>query len=285
MYTYKVQKLPKNTVELEINIPKEDIKKEKQEALKRLQKDLVVEGFRKGKVPLAIAEKHLSSDTIYQEMLKVLLSKIYSEIIQKESLKPIINPKVDLVKAKENEDWVVKITVALKPDVNLGEYKKKIKEVKANSKKADIWVPGKDKEKPKEDNSKLLNEILEAVLKEVKLEIADLIIDEELNYRLARLVDDIQKLGMTTEAYLKSRNLTMEQLRENYKREIEDTYKLEFILAEIADKENIKVEKEDLDKLFVNIKDEKEKQQAYENSYYYASIIRKQKTIDFLLNL
>ncbi|MGB9883386.1 MAG: trigger factor [Microgenomates group bacterium] len=286
MHTYKIKKLPKNTVEIEINIPNDLIKKEKHEALVRLQKNLVVEGFRKGKVPLSIAEKHLSADTIYQEMLKVLLSKIYEEVVKKESLKPIANPKVDLLKAKEGEDWLIKITLAEKPEVNLGEYKKKVKDLKANTKKADIWVPGKDKEvKKDEDNSKLLNQILEAVLNEAKVEIPDLIIEDELNYRLSRLVDDIQKLGMTTDAYLKSKNLTMEQLKENFRKEIEDTYKLEFILTEIADKENIKVEKADLDKLFDNIKDEKERQQAYENSYFYASIIRKQKTIDFLLNL
>ncbi|WP_348265411.1 hypothetical protein, partial [Salmonella enterica] len=71
----------------------------------------------------------------------------------------------------------------------------------------------------------------------------------------------------------------METIKEQFKREIEDTYKLEFLLAEVADSEAIKVEKTDLDKLFSNIKDEKEKQMAEANSYYYATVLRKQKTI------
>ena len=75
------------------------------------------------------------------------------------------------------------------------------------------------------------------------------------------------------------------ELSELIKKEIEDTYKLEFILSEIADKENIKVEKEDLDKLFTNIKEEKERKAAEANSYFYASILRKQKTLDFLISL
>jgi len=53
----------------------------------------------------------------------------------------------------------------------------------------------------------------------------------------------------------------------------------------IADKENIKVENSDIEKLFLNIKDDKEREKAKENSYYYASILRKQKTIDFLISL
>ncbi len=288
MYSYKLKKLPKNSLEINLTIPAADIKKEKEGAFSRLQQELTVEGFRKGKVPLPIAQKHLSPEAVLQEMIKVLLTRIYEEIIKKDSLRPIINPKVELVKVQDGQDWEVKLTLAEKPVVELKEYKKVVKETIVEGKKADIWVPGKDKpadKKPEQDRSKLMNLILEAVLKEVKVEVSDLIINEELDLRLSRLVDDVEKIGLTTDAYLKSKNLTMDQLKTTYRREIEDTYKLEFVLSEIADKENIKVEKEDLDKLFVNIKDEKERKAAAENSYYYASILRKQKTLDFLLTL
>ena len=77
----------------------------------------------------------------------------------------------------------------------------------------------------------------------------------------------------------------MDTLKAQFKKETEDTYKLEFVLAEIADKENLKVEQADLDKLFVNIKDENEKKKAIQNSYYYATILRKQKTLDYLISL
>ena len=287
MYTYKLNKLPKNTVEITLNLPTSTITKEKETAFVRLQGELTVVGFRKGKAPRAIAEKNLSNETIYQEMMKILLPKIYEEIIKKEKLSPIVNPKIDLTKAKEKEDWEIKITLCEKPAIDLGKYQEAIKEAKVKAKKGDIWVPGKEKqpEKPEENKSKLLNEVLSAVLKEVKIEVPDMIIEEELNHRLARMVDDIQKIGLTVDAYLKSKNLTMDILKNQYKKEIEDTYKIEFILGEIADKEGIKVEKSDLDKLFLNIKDEKERKTAEANGYYYASVLRKQKTLDFLTSL
>lgn len=289
MYSYKLKKLPKNTVEILLNIPLVDLNKEKSAAFTRLQNELTVEGFRKGKVPVPIAQKHLSSDAILQETIKVMLSRYYEEIVKKETLRPIINPKVEFTKAKEGEDWEIKISLAEKPTVELKEYKKAVKEAIEKSKKTDIWVPGKDKVQPpkskEEDKSKVLNLVLEAVLKNTKIEISDLILEEEINHRLARLVDDVEKIGLTTDAYLKSKSLTMEQLKQGFRKEIEDTYKLEFVLAEIADKENIKVEKEDLDKLLLNIKDEKERKTASENSYYYASILRKQKTLDYLISL
>ncbi len=290
MYSYKKEKLPKNTIQLIVDVPRSDIKKEEGEAFSRLQNKLNIKGFRPGKIPNDIAEKHISKDAIYQELAQKLISRIYQEVVTKENLKPIISPKVDLVKAKENEDWQIKIILAEKPIVVLGDYKKIVKEVKAKIRKSNIWIPGKDKavdgtKKLEEDKSKLLNEVLAAVLQETKLEISDLVVEEEINHRLTHLVDEIQKIGLTTENYLKSKNLTMESLKAQFKKETEDTYKLEFALAEIADKEGIKVEKADLDKLFINIHDENERKKAEQNSYYYATILRKQKTLDYLISL
>lgn len=290
MYSYKKEKLPKNTSQLIVEVPKADIKKEEEEAFTRLQQKLTVEGFRPGKAPKAIAEKHIHKDDLYQELAQKMISRIYQEVLTKEGLKPIISPKVDLVKAKEGEDWQIKITVAEKPTITLGDYKKVIKEAKAKAQKSNIWVPGKESTSAKapadkEDKNKLLNEVLSALLNEAKIEVSDLVIEEEINHRLTHLFDEIQKIGLTTENYLKSKNLTMESLKAQFKKETEDTYKLEFILAEIADKENLKVEQADLDKLFVNIKDEKEKKMAVQNSYYYATILRKQKTLDYLISL
>lgn len=291
MYSYKKEKLPKNTLQLIVDVPKADIKKEEDEAFSRLQKNLTVEGFRQGKVPKSIAEKHLTKEVIYQELTQKMISRIYQELVQKEGIRPIISPKIDLPKAKEGEDWQIKIVVAEKPTITLGDYKKIIKEAKEKAKKSNIWVPGKDKTnppaggKPEDDKNQILNGVLTALLSETAIEVSDLVIEEEVNHRLSHLLDEIQKIGLTTDNYLKSKNLTMDTLKAQFKKETEDTYKLEFVLAEIADKENLKVEQADLDKLFVNIKDENEKKKAIQNSYYYATILRKQKTLDYLISL
>jgi trigger factor len=287
MYSYKKNLLPKNTVELIIDIPKEEIKNAYQKAFLSLQKELTLPGFRKGSVPKEMAEKNIKKEKVYEKLIADLIPKIYEEIIKKENLTPLSLPKIELLKAKEEEDWQIKITLAQKPTVDLKNLKTIIQKIKAEQKKEDIWVPGKtqeEKENQEVKNQKLLNLILNALLKEIPCEISDLLIEEELNHRLASLLDDIKKIGLTVDAYLKSKNLTVEQLKEQYRKEIEETYKLEFILLAIADKENITVEKQDLEKIFVNLSPE-ERKKAEENSYFYASILRKQKTLDFLINL
>ena len=267
MYSHTINKLPKRTTEILLKIPAVDIERERKLAFDSLQKELTVEGFRKGKVPKEIAEKHLSKESIYQELLKTLLTGIYEEIVKKENLQPVINPKIDLVKAKEGEDWEVKITIAEKPIVDLGIYKEAMKKAKTEQKKEDIWVPGKDQAKSQSSDSETkkqekLNAVLSVLLREVKYEISDLIIEDELDRRLTQLVDDVRKIGLTVESYLKSKSLTIDDLKSRYKKEIEDMYRLEFILMGIADKENIKVEKSDLYKLFANIKMDSERKEA-----------------------
>ncbi len=276
---------------IEIEVDPETVKKAFDSAYKEAARHTEVPGFRKGKAPKDVAKKHIKTDSVYQELMRSLLPKIYEEIVKKESLRPIVSPKVELIKAKEGEDWELKMTLAEKPSIDLGDYRKLVKEAKEKTKKADIWVPGKgdDKEnkekKDQQNQQQVLNEIMTALLKGIKVDLSPLLIEEELNQRLTRTLDDIQKIGLTVEAYLKSKNITMEELRERTRREIEDTYKLEFILNEIADKEGVKVEKEDLDKVFSHIKDEKELQVAQQNAYFYASILRKQKTLDLLFGL
>lgn len=287
MITHKLNKQPKNTYEINVKISPDEVKKEYTKAFDQLRGELDVKGFRKGKAPVDVAKKHLQDSVVYEHVVRTILPKIYQDIVQKESLKPITSPKVEIIKAKGEEEWEFKITLAEKPEINLDNYKDIVKRAKGEEKKEEIWVPGKDKEEPKKElkDQRLLDKVLSALLKDIKVEMSDLIIEEELNRRLSQLVDDIQKLGMTTETYLKTKNTTVDKLKEQIKREITDVYSLEFMLMEIADRENIAVDQADLDKIFTNIKDTKEKEMAKQNAYYYASLMRKQKTIEYLLSL
>lgn len=290
MYSYKLEQLPKNSSKIEVDIPWGDIQKQYSTAVEHLAKELQIKGYRKGKVPAAVAEKHLTKDQVLQHAVQDMLPQIYSEIVKKEGLQPIINPKIELLKAKEGEDWHLRITVAQKPKIELPDYKKLVKDVKAAQKSDSIWVPGKDKAEPgekeqEERKRKLLDAILDALTKKSKIEIPDILIEEEINSRLSRLVDEVQKIGLTMESYLKSRNQTADQLRESYRNEVEGVHKMEFILAEIADNEKIQVEPKELETVFNRITNDKERKEAQANAYFYASILRKQKTLDFLLNL
>lgn len=293
MFTHELKRLPKNAFEIAAKIPWATIEGSYERASEKLRGELEVEGFRRGKVPKDIAQKHLPKDKVYDQVVRDLLPEVYEDAIKTHSLRPIISPRVELKKAKENEEWQLLYRAAERPEIVLGDYIAALKKVKSDKSKPEIWVPGKDKDpaapvSPEEASSRqqaLLNDMLGALLKTAKVEIADVILEEEVNSRLSRLVDDVQKLGMTVETYLKSKNITETDLKEQYKKEIEDTHKLEFILGEIADAQKIEVSQVELDKLLDAVKTDKEREEARKNMYFYAMILRKQKVLDYLLSL
>jgi trigger factor len=291
MVNFKKIDLGKSTYQFDIIIPKNQISQKYNQAFEHLSKELEVPGFRKGKAPKNINEKHIKKEVVYNKVINDLIPEIYQELLKQEDLKPIITPKVELIKAKENEDWLIKIIIAERPKIDLKNYKELIKNIKLDEKKKEIWIPGTSaKQEPtikdKENNKiELLNKIFDILLKNVAIEISDVIIEVELNRKLVQLIDDVRKVGLTIEQYLKSKNETIDSLKQKYSKEIENTYKLEFILEDISNKEKIIVENKDLEIVFNNIKDEKNKQEAKKNAYLYAAVIRKQKALDFLLTL
>lgn len=289
-YTHTVAKLPKETYQLTVVIPWQSVKSTYDKAFTALAETLEVEGFRRGRAPKGVAEKHISQERIYDRAIRDLLPDIYEDIVKKEGLKPVVNPKIDLKEAKPDADWTVVFTIAQRPEIKLADYKKIAKDAKASMGGAGIWVPGQDRAEPSEKEKsqkqqEVLNLILSELLKTSNVELADVIIEEELNQRLTRLVDDVQKLGMTVETYLKSKQTTIDEVKAQYTREIEETHKIELILNEIAEAEQIAVEQDELDKLFGSVKDEKELKSVKQNAYFYAMILRKQKTLDFLISL
>ncbi len=289
-YTYKTETQPKNVVKLSIEIPATVITREYDVAFDELSGEVQVEGYRKGKAPKEMVKKQLKQEKVYDRMVRTLFSRIYQEIVEKEGLKPVVAPRIDIKKAKEGEVWEVEMLVGQKPSIDLTTYKKAIEKLKKDRKADDIWVPGKPEpgtDSPEENakRQKALNDILETLSKEVKIELADMIVEEEVEGRLSRLVDDVQKVGMNIDSYLKSKNQTMEQLREQYQKEVSEMYKMEFILNEIADAENIQVEQQEMEALLSSAKDDKEREAAAKNMYYYVMILRKQKVLDYLLAL
>ena len=121
----------------------------------------------------------------------------------------------------------------------LGDYKKKIEGELAASK---IIVPGK-KEQEKVTDEKLIKILLDTV----KLDIPDILIEEEVNGRLSSLLARIEKLGLQLEGYLQTVGKTVVELRAEYKTQSEEAIKLELILNKIAQEEKIEVTESEID--------------------------------------
>lgn len=288
---HSIKKTDKNTHEIKLHIPWDSITAEFDKAFAALAEDVTVEGFRKGKAPKAVAEKHIPREKVYDTMLRTYLPEQYERIVKEEKIEPVYTPKIELSKAKENEDWEITFLVAVRPEVKLGDYKKVVKEAKEKAEAPKILIPGKDDAKEEKEPTEAqkreasLQAALNALTEKIKVEISDVIIEDELHNRFHKLQDDLNRLGISPETYAQSRKTTEEGLKEEMRKEIEEGYKMEFILQEIADQEKIQVEKEDVEKMMSNLQSEEEKKAFIQNMYYYASLLRKQKILDYLMGL
>ncbi|MEI7653054.1 MAG: trigger factor [bacterium] len=130
--------------------------------------------------------------------------------------------------------------------------------------------------------SLMLSSIFDILLKESELEVPELLTNEEVNRRLTQLLEDIKKVGLTPEQYLTSKKIKEEELHAQYFKDSEDMYKIEFIIAKIADEEKLTVELSELENIMGLAKTDEEKAIARRNMAWYETLLRKQKVIDFL---
>lgn len=271
-----LKKLPKSTFELTITLPWPEVKSSYDKIASEMLKEVEVKGFRKGKAPQKLAEEKLDKEKIFQELVKQIVPNAYLESLKKHEVHPIINPKIELVSFKEGEDWIFKATTCEKPEFDLANYKEEVKKITAKSK---IVVPGKESQPPK------LEELTQGLLESVKLEIPDLLVESETNRLLAKLLDETKALGLTLEQYLSSVGKSPEQLRNEYTQKAANDLKLEFILDKIAEVEKITVTPEEVENAIQKTEDKKTQETLRQNSYFLASVIRQQKTLDFIRNL
>lgn len=261
------------TITLKIIVPWKTVEEARTKVVDELVKNVTVAGFRKGMAPKNIAETHLKKEVVQEEVLKDVLGKTYNEAVQKEKLTPIITPRVHVDTFEDGTDLVFSAELCEAPEVTLSNYKEEVAKITAKTK---IAIPGKETEKPKVD------EILDAVIKGATVTIPKVLYEQEANRLLSQTLDELKSLGLSLDQYLASRSKTAEDMRAEYEEKAKKDLALEFILRKIADTENITVEKTDVEEAMKDIQDEAQKRQLLENPYFLASIIRQQKTLDFL---
>ncbi len=119
-----VKQLDATRVEVEIAISPEDLEKARNHAFRQLAKRAKIPGFRPGKVPRGIFEQHYGRGVIEERALDDVVPRAYSKAIEELDLYPVANPDIELLPADGEEGEVrVKATVAVRPEITLGQYK------------------------------------------------------------------------------------------------------------------------------------------------------------------
>lgn len=115
------EKLGNCQVSLKVEAEASELEKSLDEAYHRLVSRVSISGFRKGKAPRALLERHVGKDTLLSEALERLVPQLYQQAVEAEKIEPIAPGQIELI---QNEPLVFKAIVPLKPEVKLGEYHK-----------------------------------------------------------------------------------------------------------------------------------------------------------------
>ena len=112
----------KNVNEINIKIEGEEWNNAIDKAFNKEQKNVKVDGFRKGKVPRNVYEKKFGKQALFVAAADMLLQEAYLKALEESKLVPVVQPAFDVKSLDENGvEYVFKIIT--KPEVNVKKYK------------------------------------------------------------------------------------------------------------------------------------------------------------------
>lgn len=132
-----LEKEKENVVKLDITIPAKDAVDAYNNAVRRISQYVNIDGFRRGKAPRAVVERHVGTERIKQEAIENLMPKAINQAVADNKLDIIAQPYVTNYNFNIGEDLTVTAKAELRPEVTLGQYKDLTIEVKDTPVEAD----------------------------------------------------------------------------------------------------------------------------------------------------
>lgn len=126
-----------NVVKLGITIPAKEATEAYNNAVRRISQYVNIDGFRKGKAPRAVVERHVGTERIKQEAIEQLMPKAINQAVSDNDLDIIAQPYITDYNFNIGEDLTVTAKAELRPEVTLGQYKDLTVEIKDSPIEAD----------------------------------------------------------------------------------------------------------------------------------------------------
>ena len=120
----KIEKTDKNNeLKLEFTVEAAKFDEAIQKVYVKSAKYFNIPGFRKGKAPLAIVEKHYGKEIFYEDAFNEVVPEIYEKELKENNIEAVSRPDIEVTQIGKGQDLIFTAVVQIKPEVTVGKYK------------------------------------------------------------------------------------------------------------------------------------------------------------------
>ncbi|MEU0082757.1 trigger factor [Streptomyces sp. NPDC006274] len=117
-----VENLNPTRVRLTVEVPFEELKASLDAAYKKINQQVTVKGFRKGKIPARVIDQRFGRGAVLEEAVNDALPKLYTEAVNEAELNPLGQPEVDITELKDGETLAFTAEVDVRPEIQIPDY-------------------------------------------------------------------------------------------------------------------------------------------------------------------
>ncbi|WP_411098231.1 trigger factor [Streptomyces sp. x-45] len=117
-----VETLNPTRVRLTVEVPFEELKDSLDAAYKKINQQVTVKGFRKGKIPARVIDQRFGRGAVLEEAVNDALPKFYTDAVNEAELNPLGQPEVDITELKDGETLNFTAEVDIRPSIEIPDY-------------------------------------------------------------------------------------------------------------------------------------------------------------------
>ncbi|MEV6203711.1 trigger factor [Streptomyces sp. NPDC051771] len=117
-----VETLNPTRVRLTVEVPFEELKDSLDAAYKKINQQVTVKGFRKGKIPARVIDQRFGRGAVLEEAVNDALPKFYNEAVTEAEVNPLGQPEVDITELKDGELLSFTAEVDVRPAIEIPDY-------------------------------------------------------------------------------------------------------------------------------------------------------------------
>lgn len=118
-----LEKIEKNKAYLSFEIDEEQFETAMERAYRKNVKRFTIPGFRRGKAPRKLIERHYGPEVFYEDVANFLLPEAYKKGVEEYKLEPVDQPSFDIQQIEAGKPLIATAEVVVKPEVKIKEYK------------------------------------------------------------------------------------------------------------------------------------------------------------------